>query len=211
MIIKLVRHAESEANTGNMNPNRERNAAIPLSEFGKMQALSIKNAIEREFIDDALIYCSPYFRARQTLQILISSMGVEPEKVKIFEDPRLREIDVGYSDSEAQIELRRVHEWFYYRFQGGESAADCYDRTSAFLESMMRQIIRSNKHNVLIVCHGMSLRCFVARFLHLTVEQFELMHNPDNCDVVTIAKRELLDSPILANGRWGVEGIKLRN
>ena len=32
--------------------------------------------------------------------------------------------------NEAQTELRRTHGWFYYRFHGGESPADCFDRTS---------------------------------------------------------------------------------
>lgn len=37
-----------------------------------------------------------------------------------------------------QSELLKIHGWFYYRFRGGESPADCYDRASSFLESMMR-------------------------------------------------------------------------
>ena len=73
------------------------------------------------------------------------------------------------------------------------------------------EVERSNKTNILIVCHGMTLRCFVARFLHLTVEQFEDMHNPDNCEMATIRFKEDIETPVFANGRWAVEGVRLRS
>lgn len=210
MIIKLIRHGESEANTGNMNPTKVKDAAIPLSLKGIEQANHAGTIIGKEFLEDALIYCSPYMRTRQTLQNIIIGANADPASIKIYEDPRLREIDVGYGDSEAQLEKRRIHGWFYYRFEGGESPADCYDRTSAFLESLMRQVGRSNKGNILIVCHGMTLRCFVTRFLHLKVEQFEDMHNPDNCEIITIGMKGGILKPAFFNGRWAVEGIRLR-
>jgi hypothetical protein len=39
-----------------------------------------------------------------------------------------REVDHGYEDLQAQEAKRERHGWFYYRFNGGESPADCYDR-----------------------------------------------------------------------------------
>jgi len=211
MIIKLIRHGESEANTGNMDPNKVKDAAIPLSDLGRKQAIDSGSIIEKDFLNNALIYCSPYQRTRETLQCLLEGTDIDTSNIKIYEDPRLREIDVGYGNSTEQMPLRKIHGWFYYRFEGGESPADCYDRTSAFLESLMRQVERSDKRNVLIVCHGMTLRCFVARFLHLTVEQFEDMHNPDNCEIVTIGFKENIKQPVFTNGRWAVEGIRLRD
>jgi len=211
MIIKLIRHGESEANTGKLNPNRVKDASIPLSEAGILQAKASGLTIGKVFLENALIYCSPYQRTRETLENLIQGSGVNKNAVKIYEDPRLREIDVGYGDANSQLPLRERHGWFYYRFEGGESPADCYDRTSAFLESLMRQVERSQKKSVLIVCHGMTLRCFVARFLHLTVEEFEQMHNPDNCEIATIGLKQDIHNVIYTNGRWAVEGIRLRD
>ena len=210
MIIKLVRHGESEANTGKMDPTKVKDAAIPLSGKGVRQAQDAGKKIQGDFFNDALVYCSPYQRTRETMQNLLKGAGVRQGSIKIYEDPRLREIDVGYSDANEQLPLRKIHGWFYYRFEGGESPADCYDRTSAFLESLMRQVERAKKKNIVIVCHGMTLRCFVARFLHLTVEQFEDMDNPDNCDIVTIGLKKSIEQTVFCNGRWAVEGIKLR-
>lgn len=211
MIIKLIRHGESEANTGKLNPNKVKDAAIPLSSKGRQQALHAGEVIGKAYLEDALVYCSPYQRTRETLQGVLDGAGCEKESMKIYEDPRLREIDVGYGDAGEQLPLRKIHGWFYYRFEGGESPADCYDRTSAFLESMMRQVERCQKSKIVIVCHGMTLRCFVARFLHLTVEQFEDMHNPDNCAIVTIGLKNEINRPAYKNGRWAVEGIRVRS
>ena len=56
----------------------------------------------------------------------------------------------------------------------------------------------------------MTLRCFVTRFLHLTVEQFESIDNPNNCDIVTIGKNDVINNPVFSNNSWGLEGIQIR-
>ena len=117
----------------------------------------------------------------------------------------------GYGrDVTSQEELRKRHGWFYYRFRGGESPADCYDRASSFLESMMRQVERKGAERVLVVSHGLFIRCFVMRFLHLTVEDFDRLANPRNCDIVTIADKTTIADPVFVSGRWGVDGLALR-
>jgi len=210
MLIKLLRHGESEANIGNADPTKSKDSEIPLSAQGRKQAKHIGSMMEKAFIENALIYCSPYKRTRETLDLLLTGADLDNSTIKVYEDPRLREIDVGYGDPDEQLTLRRIHGWFYYRFEGGESPADCYDRTSNFLESLMRQKNRSKKDNILIICHGMTLRCFITRFLHLTVEQFESMENPGNCDIVTIGNKGIIKNPVFTNTSWAVEGIRTR-
>lgn len=210
MIIKLIRHGESEANTGKLNPFKEKDASIPLSALGHDQALKAGEQIGYDFLNNALIYTSPYTRTRETLQDILTGAKINMADIKTYEDPRLREVDIGYGNPEDQHELRKTHGWFYYRFDGGESPADCYDRTSAFLESLMRQVERSNKTNILIVCHGLTLRCFITRFLHLTVEKFEQMHNPDNCEITTLSHKDNIKDPVFMNGQWAVDGLRLR-
>jgi len=141
---------------------------------------------------------------------VLAGAGVAPGAVRVFEDPRLREVDHGYVDVAAQEGSRRTHGWFYYRFHGGESPADCYDRTSAFLESLMRQAARKQADRVLVVTHSLTIRCFVMRFLHLAVEDFDRMAGPANGAVVTLARREELPSPVFTSGRWGVADLPLR-
>jgi broad specificity phosphatase PhoE len=212
LTIKLVRHGESEANVGRVSSLDVGDYAIPLSSQGRAQAVQAGGVIGREFIERALVYTSPYRRTRETLAGVLEGAGIPaPSELRVYEDPRLREVEHGYEEVAAQEELRKLHGWFYYRFRGGESPADCYDRTSNFLESMMRQAERKAAGRVLIVTHGLTIRCFVMRFLHLTVEQFDALENPENCAIVTIADRRALAKCQFSSGTWGVEGLALHS
>jgi broad specificity phosphatase PhoE len=212
MLIKLVRHGQSKANTHEVDPLAIGDFRVPLSDLGIQQTRAAGARLRADFLKSARIYTSPYLRARQTLRGLLEGAGLptDPENMPVvYEDPRLREVDHGYCDIRSQQELRERHGWFYYRYSGGESPADCYDRTSGFLEGMMRQVQKKHVENILIVTHGLALRCFVMRFLHLSVEQFETIRNPDNCDIVTIAHRTTLEAPQFTWGDWGVAGLRL--
>jgi broad specificity phosphatase PhoE len=213
LTIKLVRHAESEANIGLVDPLRVGEHNVPISEQGKAQALATGRTIGAEFIHGALLYCSPYLRAHQTLDGILAGAGFDAASAvsqRRYEDPRLREVDHGYESVEGQDELRRTHGWFYYRYRGGESPADCFDRTSNFLESMMRQIERHHAGRALVVTHGLTIRCFVMRFLHLRVDEFDRIDNPCNGDVITLGEHVRLGECAFTSGWWGVRGLRLR-
>ena len=45
-------------------------------------------------------------------------------------------------------------------------------------DPMTTEVQRKNIEHVLIVTHGLALRCFIMRFMHLSVEEFERIHNP---------------------------------
>jgi len=212
LTLKLVRHGESEANVGRVSSIEVGDHMIPLSERGREQARDVGRKIG-SFIDGALVYASPYRRTRETLASIYEGAGVTPPDGRrgLYEDPRLREVEHGYEPIESQEDLRKRHGWFYYRFRGGESPADCYDRTSSFLESMMRQVERKSSDRVLIVTHGLTIRCFVMRFLHLTVEEFDVLANPKNCDVITLGDKAELGDCQFTSGRWGVSGLALRD
>jgi broad specificity phosphatase PhoE len=217
MLIKLVRHGESEANIGNVSSLEVGDHAIPLSARGHEQAREVGRALGRDFVTGALVYTSPYRRTRETLASILDGAGVAKgggaggaREPRVYEDPRLREVEHGYDEVAPQEELRKRHGWFYYRFRGGESPADCYDRTSNFLESMMRQAERKSASRVLIVTHGLLIRCFVMRFLHLSVEEFDALANPQNCAIVTLGDKTAINAPLFTSGWWGVEGLTLR-
>lgn len=213
LTIKLVRHGESRANTGEQLAHEVGDHAIALSARGHQQARAIGASFGADFVRRALLFVSPYRRTRETLQGILEGSGLpadEARGLRVYDDPRLREVEHGYEPIEPQEELRKTHGWFYYRFRGGESPADCYDRTSSFLESMMRQVERKDADSVLIVTHGLTIRCFVMRFLHLRVEDFDELANPDNCSVVTIGDRDLLGDCVFTSGRWGVSGLFTR-
>lgn len=202
-VLKLVRHGESGANAGVEDMLEIGDANISLTERGIQQARLAGRKLGRDYFIKSLIYVSPYKRTRQTLEFMLEGVGLSVDEIRVYEDPRLREVDHGYEDVLSQQEARRIHGWFYYRYKGGESPAQCDDRGSGFFQSMMRQVKRKKCASVCIVTHGLTLRCLVRRFLHLRVEAFEEISNPDNCDIVTIQRR--------TTGKgWTVDGLKMR-
>ena len=61
------------------------------------------------FLENALVYASPYRRTRETLAGILDGAGVGKDALRIYEDPRLREVEHGYEEVAAQEELRKVH------------------------------------------------------------------------------------------------------
>jgi broad specificity phosphatase PhoE len=174
----------------------------------------VGRALGADWLREGLVYNSPYRRTRETLDEICAGAGLagrDDEALRVYEDPRLREVEHGYGDYDAQTAARRVHGWFYYRFEGGESPADCFDRTSGFIDSLTRQVERKQVERVLVVTHGLTIRCFVMRFLHLSVEAFEDLANPDNCAVITLGLKSLVENPSHVTGRWAASGLFSRS
>ena len=221
MEIILVRHGQSEGNLkkGDINkvdPQQDGDYSLNLTPLGETQAENEGREIGADFIRDALIYCSPYYRTQQTLTGIIQGAGIKSkDELVIYEDPRLREVEHGFYQTTEDVKnqkdiMREEHGYFYYRYKGGESPADCFDRVATFLESMRRQMERKNKDKVLIISHGLTIRCFIMRFLHLTVEQFDTMRNPDNCAQVRITNIENIkeEQLLFSTRKWGVESYR---
>ena len=208
MIIKLVRHGESQANITESGQISVADHLVPLTEKGFKQAKQAGVKLGSSYLKQSLIYTSPLLRTKQTLAAILEGAAVSPEEIKVREDPRIREVEHGYFDVQAQKAMINTHGHFYYRYQGGESAADCYDRVSGFLESFVRSLQKTKSKQAVIVTHGLALRVFVMRFLHLTVEQFDQIANPKNADIITVTDWKNLKAPMFTSGRWGVEGLR---
>ena len=190
--IILVRHGES---VGNADPHIYETVpdyALNLTEHGKAQAISAGQEI-RGIIGSESVYAyvSPYYRTRQTFTEIQSAIGDNISKST--EDPRIRELDWGHlrhpDDNEEINRERDDFSTFYYRIQDGESGADVYDRVSTFFETLYRDYNKVNyPENCLIVTHGLTLRLFLMRWFHWTVEEFENLRNPKNCQIVVMEK-----------------------
>lgn len=188
--IVLVRHGQSQANVDKTIYKTVPDYALKLTPFGKGQALAagqkIKTFLEADgFVnnEEVQFYISPFWRTRQTYQLIAKSFVHK----KMYEDSRLREqewngklpVD-GYRDADEMERDSFGH--FYYRFDGGESCADVEHRVGGFMNTMFRDFQKDYfAKNVIIVNHGMTMRVFLKRWLHLTVEEFEILANPENC------------------------------
>ena len=192
--IILVRHGESEGNIDKGHYETIPDYALNLTPNGIEQARQAGYEIKEIIgMENACVYLSPYFRTRQTYQYIRESIGTNV--VKIVEDPRIRELDWGHlrhpDTNEEIMRARDSFSTFYYRIPDGESGADVFDRVSTFLETLYRDFKkRDYPQNTLIITHGLTLRLFLMRWFHWTVEEFENLRNPRNCQVVVMQKKE---------------------
>ncbi|KAL8171220.1 hypothetical protein V2J09_023024 [Rumex salicifolius] len=203
--IIIVRHGESEGNRNTKAYSTIPDHKIPLTSQGIDQARHLGRSI-RDLISNAAdesssssssswrlyFYVSPYERTRSTLR----EMGRAFSKSRVIgvrEECRIREQDFGNFQVEERMrdvkETRQRFGRFFYRFPEGESAADVYDRVSSFMESLWRDIDMNRLHhepaedlNLIIVTHGLTSRVFLMKWFKWTVEQFENLSNPGNCE-----------------------------
>ncbi|MFD6325200.1 histidine phosphatase family protein [Streptomyces sp. NPDC058442] len=205
--IVLVRHGESTGNVDDSVYEREPDHALALTERGRRQAEEtgkrLRDLFDRERVS---VYVSPYRRTHQTLD----AFGLDPELIRVREEPRLREQDWGnwqdQKDVRLQKERRDAYGHFFFRFAQGESGADVYDRVDGFLESLFRSFdAPDHPPNVLIVTHGLAMRLFCMRWFHWTVAEFESLSNPENAETRMLLLGEngkyTLDRPF---ERWRV-------
>jgi broad specificity phosphatase PhoE len=190
--IILVRHGTSQGNADKIVHETIPDYKLNLTVEGIAQARQAGQEIKQMIGQESLqVYLSPYFRTRQTNQYIQES--IQENTIKTFEDPRLREQDWGHLRSpdlnEEIIQERDGYGTFYFRIPDGESGADVFDRVSIFLETLHRDFQKSDyPDNTLIVTHGMTLRLFLMRWFHMSVEEFENLRNPHNCQIVIMQK-----------------------
>lgn len=198
--IILVRHGESEGNVDKNIYSEKPDYSVRLTPKGRLQAnqagVQLKQVTRGEPI---FFYVSSYHRTRETFQELIKPL--EETMLHYREDPRLREQEwqgkLRKADSVQEREREKFGH-FYYRFEGGESCADVYDRQSDFMDTLFRDFEKPEfPRNCAIIGHGMQIRVFLMRWFHLTVEDFELLRNPRNCETIVMNK--------MASGKYQLE------
>eukprot|EP00033_Pygsuia_biforma_P004664 GCRY01005112.1.p1 GENE.GCRY01005112.1~~GCRY01005112.1.p1 ORF type:complete len:275 (-),score=38.61 GCRY01005112.1:285-1109(-) len=192
--IFLVRHGESASNVDPSTCATVPDNKIPLTERGIEQARSVGETL-RELIgnEKVLFYVSPYKRSRQTYDMIAQSF--EGCLVRHREDPRLRQQEwANFQDPNALPRLKRQRREigaFYYRFPEGESGGDVYDRVSSFIETLFREAERKElEDNVIIISHGLTIRLFLMRYFHWSVETFHSLWNFDNCEFCELIRSE---------------------
>ncbi|XP_074292765.1 phosphoglycerate mutase-like protein AT74 [Silene latifolia] len=195
--IILVRHGESQGNTNPTTYSTTPDHKIPLTQTGITQARTTGSAIRKILNNSSspwmvYFYVSPYERTRSTLREIGRSFS-KNRIIGVREECRIREQDFGnFQVAERMKIIKQTRERFgrfFYRFPEGESAADVFDRVSSFMESLWRDIDLNRLHphpghdlNLIIVTHGLSSRVFLMKWFKWTVEQFELLNNPENCE-----------------------------
>jgi len=192
--IILIRHGESEGNVDRKTYSTKPDYAVRLTETGKIQAKDAGKLIKSLIKDQSYgCYYSPYFRARETMDLAIKEIdnNLDYNKNRFFkkEEPRIREQEysgklIGKQMGDKFEKERAAYGKFFYRLEGGESGCDVYDRISDFIGTLHRDFEKPYfPDNCLIFGHGMANRLFVMKFFHVPIEEFETWKNPNNGEI----------------------------
>ena len=139
------------------------------------------------------------------------------KEVQLTSEPRLREQDFGNFQNADQMQKifreRQKFGRFYFRFPNGEAGTDVYDRVCDFWGTFYRYMDGDNRskdnpffadkpvENVVIVAHGLLMRIFCMVYFKWTVQEFEQVWNPSNCEM-WVLERQDVGGRYELKGRW---------
>jgi 2,3-bisphosphoglycerate-dependent phosphoglycerate mutase len=207
MMIYLVRHGESIANVDKSVHKELPDHAIGLSKRGMRQASAAGKAIDDHLVarGNALriedwrprvrLWSSPYKRTRQTadrIENRFSSPVVDRREHVLLCEQQFGLFD-GLSDEELKLAFPHEHAFyakceayegrFWARMPLGESRFDVACRVHQAFGTFHRDAEKHNIHNIVVVCHGVTLRAFVMMWFHEGPEWFDAEPNPLNASV----------------------------
>lgn len=205
--IYLVRHGESLANVDMSIHATTPDHAIALSERGHRQAqvagAALVDLLQLRPHEKVRVWNSPYLRTRQTAKHIKDAVQKKYPQVDSKEHINLCEQQFGLFDGledaerDTKFPLESEHYKLAERFEGrfwarmplGESRFDVAVRVHQAFGTFQRDSDRHDVNNIIIVCHGVTMRAFIMQWFNLPFEWFEAQKNPNNCDIYHIEKR----------------------
>ena len=202
--IYLVRHGQSRGNVDQAVYGYTADHAIALSELGERQATAAGAAlcklIDIPAGEPLRIWTSPYQRTRKTAELLAAELRPKFPHLDLCEHINLCEQQFGLFDGvpEEEFPQRFPAEYAHYelavrhggkfwaRMPLGESRFDVAIRVHEAFGTFHRDAERNGVRNIIIICHGVTLRAFVMMWRHLQYEWLDRQPNPSNCDIYHI-------------------------
>lgn len=174
----VFRHAET---TDNSNAILSGWRDPDLTPKGLAQAQEIAEQLKAEEINFA--FTSHLKRARRTLEIVLNTH----KEIPVFVDDRLIERCYGTLQGKSKTKLAsekpvwfaKIHRAYDFPPPDGESLKMVESRTLPFV-AQLREWLSQNPGNVVIACHGNSMRPIRRLFEHLSVKQMLQLENPQN-------------------------------
>lgn len=163
----LVRHGRTELNRDN---RVQGHSQITLDEEGLAQARKLRDRLVGETFVAA--FSSDLTRAQQTAQTILGNRNTT-----LTASSDLREFDYGLWNNltlaevkdKYSNELSRMMDAQNFAPPGGESLIQVLERTGRFVTQVKAQV---HEGNLLVVCHGGSLRGMIVHLLGLPIDKF---------------------------------------
>ena len=221
----LVRHGQSAGNVARdaaeaashaMIDISHRDMDVPLSPLGEEQsrALGLWFAQMPLDLQPTAVLTSPYRRACQTTDLVLSAARLNADEVSYRADERLREKEFGILDRLTKFGIqqkfpelsqqRRHVGKFYFRPPGGESWCDVILRLRSVIDTLTREY---RGERVLIVAHQVIVTCF--RYLFERLDERQILGIDHDAEVPNCAVTSYEFSPV--TGKKGKLVLKLTN
>lgn len=176
--LYIVRHGETDWNRDRRYQGQR---DIPLNAVGRAQAQRNGEALRTVMPAIAAVdfVASPLGRARETMEIMRTALGLPPEAYDI--DERLRELSYGSWEGQLQADLpkldpegwgTRKRDPYRWRPSGGESYADLMVRTVDWLSGITG--------DTLVAAHGGVVRTLQAHVCGLDPERVPILEAPQD-------------------------------
>jgi broad specificity phosphatase PhoE len=168
----------------------DRDMDVPLSPLGIEQARALGRWVGGLAAQARpnVFLCSPYVRARQTMEHVIEAGRLAPDDLSTVVDERLREKEFGLLDRLTRqgirerfpdlFEQRRHVGKFYFRPPGGESWCDVILRLRSVIDTVTREYRRER---VMIIAHQVIVNCM--RYLIERLDEQQILEIDRQADV----------------------------
>lgn len=177
MTIYIIRHGETDWNAQSRYQGQ---ADVPMNAKGRAQARRNGETLRALLpeIAKADFVASPLLRARETMEIMRTAMGLPPDAYSL--DERLKEIHYGHWQGILADDIPRVDapglearalDAFRWRPRGGESYEDLMLRSVGWLQSIERDAVVAAHGGVSRVLRGHLYGLNVAAVPELEVPQ----------------------------------------
>lgn len=209
MRILLVRHGESLGNVDPLVHATTADHAVPLSERGREQAREAGRRLAAYLEqrgggegNHLRLWVSPYLRTRETADALQETAGgwisdrVEhvllcEQQFGLFDGVLEPELPERFPREFAHYDMQcRFGGKFWARMPQGESRFDVAQRIHQAFGTFHRDAQAHGIRDLVVICHGVTLRAFVMMWCHLSPEWFEREPNPRNAAIRLIEHGE---------------------
>ena len=189
MNIYLIRHGEAEHNVDKTVMAHTHDSQHSLTELGHKQAQVTADFFKTIVTPKTVLYSSPYLRTIQTAKAIHSKL---PEEVPFFENPLIREWELGnlYDFTNRTPEKKKEFKaagQFYFRFQNGESLADVYLRATMFMHTVVERARRQQRYDhIVVVTHAAFIHMLQTFLMNWPVEDLKNFKPVENASVIKI-------------------------